>query len=308
MINKLQTKKNSIIFLILSVIILNHLPCLAVTIKLKNGIQYINSKIILEDKVFINKPEKLEVEVSLGNSSGRILINYEDIYDIEHNESLLKPVVSGKSGEVKILDLTGNTVSVNELSPLDSVITGPKSYCDISFYDLPSIRLGANSKLECKIDLIDPSVISTGLGEEAVPAAVAVPSPENPAAEVDPEDNKKEEYVFFLDNGELSGIFNKKKEGAVYSAGFLLDVQDAFIVVKSPKFYIKNSIVAGSSVLTLLAVDGDIRFTVKKLGKTFQIRSGQFVVIYDGDRVQNRMNYTESPEMKAIYDKLNSME
>ena len=281
----------------------------AVTIRLKNGIQYINSKIILEDKVFINKPSKLEVEVSLGNSKGRILIDYDDIYDIILEESIINPLISGKTGDVKITDLKGEKVPNPELSPLDRIITESKSSCEISFNGTPYIKLGSNSILDCKIDYIQPDIISNETAEEAAaPAPPPAEGAEGAGSEGDPSDNLSEEYVFYLESGELTGIFNKNKEGAVYSTGLLLDSGEVLTTIKSPRFYVKKTSAQGSSVLTLLAVDGEIRFTVKQMAKTYRILAGQFVVVFDGDKVQSRMNCSQSPEMKEIFDRLSSKE
>jgi len=304
----ISLKTITVLLIFLSIADFNLNNASALTIRLKSGIQYINSKIILEDKVFINKPSKLEVEVSLGNSKGRILIDYDDIYDIILDESIINPSVTGKTGDVKITDLKGINIPNPELSPLDRIITGSKSSCEISFNGTPYIKAGSNTILDCKIDYIKRDIISNEAAEEAVPVETPPPPEAGAESEGDPADNLSEEFVFYLESGELSGIFNKNKEGAVYSTGLLLDSGEALTTIKSPRFYAKKTSGQGSSILTLLAVDGEIRFTVKNLAKTYRILAGQYVVIFDGDKVQNRMDCSQSPEMKAVFDRLSSME
>jgi len=273
---------------------------IALTLKLDNGVQYNDAQIIIEDLKFKPQPNKIEIQVSLGGSVGRMLINKTEIVDIELPNSVINPTIAGKRGEIKFLDINDNEIKSLEISPFDKIITDNKSSALIAFNKLPMIEVYPSSKIEFKVAMIDANEIL--LTDKNQPAAQQ-PKPQQPTVPGQPataEIPKKEEFVFYLAEGELAGVFDKLS--GEYSTGFLLDTDDALLNIKAPKFYVsykKNN--NGSTELIIFPLINEIKFSLKKYSKSYRIKAGNFVKIINGEKPKPPKIYTSSKEMTEIY-------
>ncbi|HON55772.1 MAG TPA: hypothetical protein PLJ38_02015 [bacterium] len=256
---------------------------------MENNIQYNNARIVFENKVFPERADKLEVEVSLGNSRGRMLIDRKDIFLIELPDSQLKPRIIKKIGSVKITDFAGKAIDYGFLSPLDTIEVGANSQMNISFNSVPALRIGANTKfrvglMEYDFKLTDPNVDET---QEQPEQSDAI------------EEMKNEEMIFELKYGEFWGIFDDANNQFIN--GFIIDCNDAQFYIKSPKFYIKYSVDKDQTILTVFPISGRIIIDVKKMDKKFLVREGKFMTIYNGERATKPTIYSQSPEMTRIF-------
>jgi hypothetical protein len=261
-------------------------------IKLKNGVKYLDAAIITEHEIFPKKKNKIEVEVTLGNSSGRIMITKSEIYDIILNNSLLKPILDKKIGRISITDLNDVPISDKYLSPYDNIKTSANSALTIKANEFPAIKIGQKTSITMLPKKVEASYLLT---QENY----------NTTNTFDEDEKNKpryngiiEEYTFFLNYGEIFGIFDNKKYD--FLAGYLIETNDVILYVKAPVFYISNT----ANKLTVFCVNGGIKMFVKAAEKTFAIEKGQFIEIYDNTRLQLPLEYTNSPKLVKIYKDL----
>jgi len=95
------------------------------------------------------------------------------------------------------------------------------------------------------------------------------------------------------------GIFDAKNNK--YTSGFYIDTEDALINIRSPKFYVGVKKIQGSRILTIFSFDGVIRFNSKNLDRTYQITTGKYVEIYNGDKIQPPADYQNSPYLSKLF-------
>ena len=264
----------------------------AAIIKMLNGIQYPDARIITEDRVFKESRDRIEVKVTVGSSSGRMQLKNDEIYDIICDNSMIFPKIISTKGNTIINNLSGNPVNDSYVSPLDTIITKNKSSVDISFEDIPALRILANTKIFIDIKDIDRSEVAIG--------EMAVPTPDQGASE---NINNIDEIVFNLIEGEMLGIFDTKNNNL--NSGFYIDTADALIEIYSPKFYISSKNQKGNRVLTICAFDGLIKFYSKKLDKNYQLQAGEYTEIYNGDTMQKPANFNSSPLLSKMFGDTN---